>query len=90
MKHYLRLLISLFLLFGVQVQAHCQEEDASGWDELLDRFERICKMCLALKGEREAGADIPDSRLVPLLGELSALKDEIKDSGDRMPAASRL
>lgn len=89
MKHFLRLLISLFLLFGVQMQARCQEEDASGWDELLDRFERICKMCLTLKGEREAGADIPDSRLVPLLGELSALKDEIKDSGDRMPAAAR-
>lgn len=84
MNKFLRLmLLSLFLLGGQQA-LRCQTADSRSWDALLDRFERICRMSLDIKASgNQDGAD-----LAPLLAELTVLRDEIKDAGDRMPASA--
>ena len=71
----LRKLITTVLLL-LMLQIPCMAQAGTQWDDLLDRYERICRMCL--EGQREAG-----------LKELESLKEEIKGASDRMPAASR-
>ncbi len=84
MNKSLRLLLFLLFLLGGR-QVLCGQAPAStDWDELLDRFERICAMSLQVKASGNADAD-----LTPLLVELDALRGEFKYASDRMPAAAR-
>ena len=89
MRRILRLILFVALFLPVQAALFGQERNCPDWDALLDRYERICNMTLELKAERSRGAGIADSRLEPLLGELSALRNELKAAGDRMPAGAR-
>lgn len=82
------LFLAIFMLFATHVPLCSQERSAREWDDLLDRYERICKMCLELKVD--AGADVPAERMNTLLGELDNLKSEFGKVGDLMPAAARL
>ena len=76
----------LFLLIPAQVVLFAQEHRGPGWDELLDRYERICKMCLELRADNARGAD---GRLAEVLQELGALKTELTGLDDKMPAYAR-
>ena len=69
-----RLITTVFLLLSLQII--CSAQASTQWDDLLDRYERICRMCL--EGQREAG-----------LRELASLKEEIKGASERMPAAAK-
>lgn len=85
MNKFLRMSLLVLLIFGGRQTLLCQNADSRRWDELLDRFERICRMSLDIKASgSQAGAD-----LAPLLSELSDLREEIKDAGDSMPVAAR-
>lgn len=82
MRHFQRLFLLLFLLFPVQDLLRSQ--DSPSWNDLLDRYERICRMCLELKN-----ADSSDGQLEDVLAELESLKDEFKGARERMPAFAR-
>lgn len=59
------------------------------WDELLDRYESICRQCLGLRSRQDAGQTISSKQLQGLLDELEQLKEQLRGAGDKMPAAAR-
>lgn len=82
MRRFRGLFLLLFLL--LPAQGLLRSQDYPSWDDLLDRYERICRMCLDLKD-----SDASDGRLLDVLAELESLKEEFKGARDRMPAAAR-
>lgn len=76
----------LYLLVPVQGVLFSQERRGPDWDLLLDRYERICKMCLELRADNARGAD---ERLPEVLKELNGLKSELNGLDDKMPAYAR-
>jgi hypothetical protein len=88
MKHFLRLFLALAILLPARGVLRSQE--TGSWDLLLDRYERICKSCLDLKAGRELTGQIPDGRMLQLLSELGALKDELQEASPGMPVVARL
>ena len=77
---------SLFLVFSLLLLAQgvIRSQEYASWDDLLDRYERICKMCLELKASNAS-----DGQIAVVLNELGSLKEELKSARDRMPAAAR-
>lgn len=66
-----------------------EKQSVTPWDELLDRFELICRKCLDLKQRKEAGEPISSSQLISLMDQLESLRGEIKNVSDKMPVAAR-
>ena len=77
---------SLFLVFLLLLLAQgvIRSQEYASWDDLLDRYERICRMCLQLKA-----SETSDGQIAAVLDELGSLKEELKGARDRMPAAAR-
>lgn len=88
MKCILRLFVLLFLLLPVQGVLFSRERGGPDWDELLDRYERICRMCLDLR-DNNGFTDNKDGRLAEVLEELNYLKTELSQLDDKMPAHAR-
>ncbi|MBR3075327.1 MAG: hypothetical protein IKH11_06200 [Bacteroidales bacterium] len=82
MRHFTRLFLLLFLLFPMH--GPLRSQDYPSWDALLDRYERICRMCLELKD-----SDAFSGSFEEVLAELESLKEEFKGARDRMPAVAR-
>lgn len=61
----------------------------SEWEPLLDRYELICRKCIDLRQRKDAGEQIAASQLLSLMDQLEALRGEIKQVSDKMPAAAR-
>ena len=89
MKCILRLFLSLFLLIPAQGVLFSQEHRGPDWNELLDRYERICMMCLNLREENGSAADGWTGQLSEVLNELNNLKNELTGLDDKMPAYAR-
>lgn len=94
MKWHFRRFLAFFLLLALSWvplrAAVCSGEgDDTPWDELLDRYEFICRKCLDLRGQKASGKEISASRLLTLMDELEALRTELKGVSDKMPAAAR-
>lgn len=89
MKCFLRVFAALFLLLLLQVPLRSQESGSAKWDAMLDRYENICRKCLELKAESNAGKPVSDAHLAALMEELESLKSEFYGAGERMPAAAR-
>lgn len=89
MRNILRLIVPLLPFFLMPWAAPGQERSTVQWDELLDRYERICRMCIELKSDGASGDSFSEDTLLPLLQELSELRDEIKGAEDRMPVPAR-
>lgn len=89
MKCILRIFLSLFLLITAQGVLLSQEHRGPDWDELLDRYERICKMCLDLRVENGSAAEERRGQLSEVLNELNNLKNELSGLDDKLPAYAR-
>lgn len=97
MNSVLKCVLAAFLLLAPLGSAHGAEAGAPGvevqgstpWDELLDRFELICRKCLDLKQRKDAGEPVPSGQLISLMDQLESLRGELKQVSDRMPAAAR-
>ena len=59
------------------------------WDELLDRYESICRQCMDLRNRQEAGQAFSPKQLQDLLNELEQLRGKLKGVSDKMPAPAR-
>jgi hypothetical protein len=94
MKRVLKCVLTALLMLaplgpaiGAEAGASCVEmQGATPWDELLDRFELICRKCLDLKQRKDAGEPIPSSQLIALMDQLESLRGELKQVSDKMPA----
>ena len=89
MKCILKLFAVIILPFLLQLPLSSQELSGSKWDATLDRYEHICRQCLELKADSNAGKLVPDARLASLMNELQSLKTELYGAGERMPASAR-
>ena len=82
MKRVLKCVLTALLILaplgpaiGAEAGASCVEmQGATPWDELLDRFELICRKCLDLKQRKDAGEPIPSSQLIALMDQLASLR----------------
>lgn len=54
------------------------------WDQALDRYERICEECLRLRNLAAKGQTIPANDLSALLGELSSLRQQLRQAEGSM------
>ena len=59
------------------------------WDAVLDRYERISRQCLELRGKVVAGEAVADRSLAGLLQELSQLKATLQGASGSMTQAQR-
>ena len=89
MKRFLKVFAAIFLLLLLQVPLRSQELAGAKWDAMLDRYEHICRKCLDLKADSNAGKPVSDVHLAALMDELESLKSEFYGAGERMPAAAR-
>ena len=63
--------------------------DGVPWDQLLDRYELVCKKSLELNALRESGQYVPTRQLMDLVDELESLRSQLKSVSDKMPASAR-
>ena len=70
-------------------QAYPAKAAEPGWDQLLDRYELICRNCVQLRNRKAQGEEISSRRLLALMDELESLRSELKGVSDKMPAAAR-
>lgn len=89
MKCILRILLLLFLLIPAQGVLFSRESCGPDWDELLDRYERICRMCLDIRRNNASSDGDRKGRLAEVLEELNNLKTELSGLDDKMPAYAR-
>ena len=81
----------MFLLLYAQGTAVCANDgtpqsQTTSWEELLDRYELICRKCITLKQRQDAGESIPSRQLLMLMDELETLRGKLKTISDKMPA----
>jgi hypothetical protein len=92
MKRLLRMVLTGILVLSAQVFSRAGTvgpEGGTPWEDLLDRYEFICRQCLDLQKRKDAGEDIPSRKLLVLLDELEQLREQIKDVTDKMPPVAR-
>ena len=92
MKRLLRMVLTGILVLSAQVYSRAGTacpEDGTPWEDLLDRYELICRQCLDLRKRKDAGEDIPSRKLLVLLDELEQLREELRGVTDKMPPAAR-
>ena len=63
-----------------------QPHSQASWEDLLDRYELICRKCITLKQRQDAGEAIPSRQLLSLMDELETLRGKLKTVSDKMPA----
>ena len=91
MKRVLQHVIALLLFLLAQGTAFAgdgsrPQSQSVSWDDLLDRYELICRKCIVLKQRQDAGEAIPSRQLLSLMDELETLRNKLKDVSDKMPA----
>ena len=92
MKRLLRMVLTGILVLSAQVYSRAGTacpEDGTPWEDLLDRYELICRQCLDLRKRKDAGEDIPSRKLLVLVDELEQLREELRGVTDKMPPAAR-
>ena len=97
MNRVLKCILAVFLLlqlngFAIGAEAMTPRVEPLGetpWEDLLDRYELICRKCIALKQRQEAGEQIPSRQLLSLMDQLETLRGELKQVSDKMPAAAK-
>ncbi len=73
---YAWVLLALFFFQLAQAQDR--------WDQALDRYERICEECLRLRNLAARGQTVPANDLSTLLGELSTLRQQLRQAEGSM------
>jgi hypothetical protein len=73
---YAWVLLTLFFFQLAQAQDR--------WDLALDRYERICEECLRLRNLAARGQTVPANDLSTLLGELSTLRQQLRQAEGSM------
>lgn len=92
MKRLLRMVLTGILVLSAQVYSRAGTacpEDGTPWEDLLDRYELICRQCLDLQKRKDTGEDIPSRKLLVLVDELEQLREELRGVTDKMPPAAR-
>ena len=97
MKRVLMCILGVFLLLSEQSGAYAsapfisyrKQMAAVSWEELLDRYELICRQCISLKQRKDAGEAVSSRQLISLMYQLESLREELKSVSDKMPAAAR-
>ena len=97
MNRVLKCVLAVFLLlqlhgFASGAEAMTPRVEPRGetpWEDLLDRYELICRKCIALKQRHDAGEQIPSRQLLSLMDQLETLRGELRQVSDKMPAAAR-
>ena len=87
MKSLFRIALTLFLLLLPLLPL--QAGPGIPWEQLLNRYEQICKKSLEIKKLREEGQDVSPVLMRNLLSELESLKTQLKGISDKMPAGAR-
>ena len=97
MNRLLKCVLAVFLLlqlhgFASGAEAMTPRLESRGetpWEDLLDRYELICRKCIALKQRQDAGEQIPSRQLLSLMDQLETLRGELKQVSDKMPASAK-
>lgn len=86
--HIILLLCGLFLCRPAAFSA-APAPDGDPWDAALDRYERICDRCLALRQRSLAGEDVSMEELSGLLVQLSDLRTALQQGSGKMSPAQQ-
>ena len=89
MKWFLQLSLIGILILSVPAFARGGNDRPQSWENLLDRYESICRECMELRNRKESGQPLSARRLEILLDELEQLREELKGASDKMPASAR-
>lgn len=92
MKRLLRMVLTGILVLSAQVFSRAGTvgpEGGTPWEDLLDRYEFICRQCLDLQKRKDAGEDIPSRKLLVLVDELEQLREELRGVTGKMPPDAR-
>ena len=92
MKRLLQMVLTGILVLSAQVFSRAGTvgpEGGTPWEDLLDRYEFICRQCLDLQKRKDTGEDIPSRKLLVLVDELEQLREELRGVTDKMPPAAR-
>ena len=87
MKPIFRVVLTAVLLLPAFINSRAG--DGTPWDQLLDRYELVCKKSLELNALREAGQYISSRQMLELVDELESLRSQLKSVSDKMPASAR-
>ena len=87
MKPIFRVVLTAILL--LPAFTYSRAGDGTPWDQLLDRYELVCKKSLELNALREAGQYISSRQMLELVDELESLRSQLKSVSDKMPASAR-
>lgn len=87
MKSIFRVVLTAFLL--LPSLADSRAGDGVPWNQLLDRYELVCKKCLELNALRDSGQYVSSRQLMDVMDELESLRSQLRVASDKMPASAR-
>ena len=87
MKSIFRVVLTAFLLLPSLTDSRAG--DGIPWNQLLDRYELVCKKCLELNALRDSGQYVSSRQLMDVMDELESLRSQLRVASDKMPASAR-